>query len=63
MELLISILMWLGLISNGTTYTVTQIREIEAHNQAAVSAKMVELQASNTSVERNSQADITIIGL
>jgi len=62
MELLLSILVWLGLISNGNTYTVSQIQEIEARNQAAVSARMAELQQGHH-VALNSESDVVVLGM
>lgn len=62
MELLLSILVWLGLISNGNTYTVTQIHEIEARNQAAVSARMTELQHGNHQAS-NIDSDLVVLGM
>lgn len=62
MELLLSILVWLGLISNGNTYTVTQIHEIEARNQAAVSARMAELQQGHHDA-LSSESDVAVLGM
>ena len=42
MELLISILMWLGLITAGNTYTTQDIQQIAAANQAAVQQTQTE---------------------
>lgn len=62
MELLLSILVWLGLISNGNTYTVAQIRAIEAQNQAAVSTRMTELQQGNHQASNN-DSDVVVLGM
>jgi len=66
MELLISILMWLGLITAGNTYTTQDIQQIAATNQAAVQQTQTDWnnrpQAAN--VERPvSSIDKVIIGL
>jgi|GEM_PF-1101754 hypothetical protein len=65
MELLISILMWLGLITAGNTYTVQDIQQIEAANRAVIASKQSEFtQTSNATVKTPpSQMDLVIIGL
>ena len=62
MEILLSILVWLGLISNGNTYTAAQIQQIEAQNQAAISARKIELQQGNHHAAE-SNADVVILGM
>ncbi|MEY3386566.1 MAG: hypothetical protein RIR53_1377 [Bacteroidota bacterium] len=51
MELLISILMWLGLITAGNTYTTQDIQQIAAANQAAV-------QQTHTDWSKGPQANV-----
>jgi hypothetical protein len=65
MELLISILMWLGLITGGNTYTVQDIKQIETANRAVIAAKKSEFtQTQNANIPTPpSQMDLVIIGL
>jgi hypothetical protein len=65
MELLISILMWLGLITGGNTYTVQDIKQIETANRAVIAAKQSEFtQTQNANIPTPpSQMDLVIIGL
>ncbi|MEN9281532.1 MAG: hypothetical protein RL594_467 [Bacteroidota bacterium] len=58
MELLISILMWLGLITGGTTYTAADIERIEAENRTVINAKRADYDQAGVVV---SQSNIDLI--
>ena len=62
MELLLSILLWLGLISNGNTYTLSQIQELEAQHNAAITARATELQ-QNGYQATESNSDVIVLGM
>ena len=63
MELLLSILMWLGLISNGNAYTAGQIQQLEAQHSAAIQARRAELmQDPSTAILAPSKIDVSIVG-
>lgn len=58
MELLISILMWLGLITGGNTYTAADIERIEAENRSLINSKRADYDQAGVVV---SQSNIDLI--
>lgn len=64
MELLIAILMWLGLITSGSTYTVDEIRQIESANAGLIATKQSEFDKSQANATAPpSTIDLKIIGI
>lgn len=58
MELLISILMWLGLITGGNTYTAADIERIEVENRSLINSKRADYDQAGVVV---SQSNIDLI--
>lgn len=63
MELLLSILMWLGLITNGNAYTASQLQQLETQHSAAIQARKAELmQEPSSAILSPSKIDVSIVG-